>query len=310
MSLDMNIVQHGIAGTRRAGPRAVLRRFRRTLLAAALGAAALAGPAHTQPAGVDDPPVQQNKLDSTLRRLVPADQIERQAAQQYDQLKQAAAQKRALAPENYPDLVRLRNIAQRMLPIAPRWNERARSWRWEVNLIGSAQVNAFCMPGGKIAVYLGLIRTLKPTDDELAVVLGHEIAHALLEHSRERLAKDQLTQLGANVVSQLFNLGQLGNTALGLGANMLSLKFSRGDETEADRVGLELAARAGYDPRAGITLWQKMEKASSGAPPEWLSSHPAGTSRIRDIETQLPRVLPYYATATHRSMADLPPAPQ
>jgi len=273
-------------------------------------ALALSGGARSQPAAQDDPPVQQNKLDATLRRLVPADQLEQQAAMQYNELKQAAAQKRALAPDNYPDLIRLRNITQRLLPIAPRWNDRARAWRWEVNLIGSNQINAFCMPGGKIAVYLGLIRNLKPTDDELAVVVGHEIAHALLEHSRERLAKDQLTQLGANVVSQLFNLGQLGNTALGLGANMLSLKFSRGDETEADRVGLELAARAGYDPRAGISLWQKMERAASGAPPEWLSSHPAGTSRIKDIETQLPRVLPYYAQATNRRVENLPPPAQ
>ena len=245
-----------------------------------------------------DAPVKPSGMDATLRRLVPADSLENSAAQQYNQLKQGAAQKRALAPENHPDLIRLRAITQRMLPIAPHWNERARSWHWEVNLLGSAQVNAFCMPGGKIAVYSGLIKNLQPTDNELAVVLGHEIAHALLEHSRARIAKDQLTQLGATALSHLLNLGQIGNSALGLGANMLSLKFSRGDETEADRVGLELAARAGYDPRAGVTLWQKMARAGGGAPPEWLSSHPAGNNRIREIEAELPRVLPLYNQAT------------
>ena len=277
-------------------------------LAARLTRAALLGlagavvlPVAAQPqAALDDAPVKPRGMDATLRRLVPAESIESSANQQYAQLKQAAAQKRALAPENHPDLVRLRGIAARMLPIAPRWNERARNWQWEVNLLGSAQVNAFCMPGGKIAVYYGLLKSLNPSDDELAIVMGHEIAHALLEHSRERIAKDQLTQMGAGVLSSLLNLGQIGNTALGLGANMLSLKFSRGDESEADKVGLELAARAGFDPRAGVTLWQKMSKAGGSAPPEWFSSHPAGSNRIREIEAELPRVLPYYTRATGR----------
>jgi predicted Zn-dependent protease len=264
---------------------------------AGLACVLLLAPAWSQ-GPASDAPVKPSGMDATLRRLVPADSLENSAAQQYNQLKQGAAQKRALAPDNHPDLIRLRAITQRMLPIAPRWNERARSWHWEVNLLGSTQVNAFCMPGGKIAVYSGLIKNLQATDDELAVVLGHEIAHALLEHSRGRIAKDQLTQLGATALSHLLNLGQIGNSALGLGANMLSLKFSRGDETEADRVGLELAARAGYDPRAGVTLWQKMERASGGAPPEWLSSHPAGNNRIREIEAELPRVLPLYNQAS------------
>ena len=268
----------------------------RTSLSIAALAIGLQAPLWAQPVN-DDAPVRRSGVDSTLLRMVPAEGVEGEATQQYNQLKQQAAQKKALAPDDYPDLVRLRAIARRMLPHTTRWNERASKWTWEINVIGSDQINAFCMPGGKIAVYSGLIKALKPSDDELAIVMGHEIAHALLEHSRERMAKGQLTQLGAGVISQLFGFGQIGNTALGLGANLLGLKFSRGDETEADSVGLELAARSGFDPRAGISLWQKMDRAAQGAPPEWFSSHPKNTNRIRELEAQLPRVLPLYQRA-------------
>jgi len=236
--------------------------------------------------------------DSRLLNLVPAEVVERRASQQFEELKRQAAQKRALAPDSHPDVKRLRAIGERMLGHAARMNPRAEKWQWEVLLIGSDQVNAFCMPGGKIVFFTGLFKTIRPTDDELAVIMGHEIAHALLEHSRERIAKGQITQLGAGVISQLLGFGSIGNTALGVGASMLNLKFSRGDEIEADRIGLELAARAGYDPRAGITLWRKMGEAAKGAPPEWLSSHPAGANRIREIEAQLPRVMPFYGKST------------
>lgn len=238
--------------------------------------------------------------DSRLLNLVPAEAVERLASQQFAELKRQASQKRALAPADHPDAQRLRAIARRILPHAVAMNPRAGQWQWEVVLIGSDQINAFCMPGGKIAVYTGLLKAIRPTDDEVAVVMGHEIAHALLEHSRERIAKGQLTQLGAGVISQLLGLGQIGNTALGVGANMLSLKFSRSDETEADRMGLELAARGGFDPRAGITLWRKMASASKGATPEWFSSHPSGDNRIREIESYLPQVMPFY-TASSRN---------
>jgi len=163
--------------------------------------------------------------------------------------------------------------------------------------LGSKQVNAFCMPGGKIAVFSGLLTNIRPTDDELAIVIGHEIAHALLEHGRERVAKGQLTQLGAGLLSYVFGLGDLGNAALSVGANLLSMKFSRTDETEADRIGLELAARAGFNPTAGITLWQKMTRASKGAPPEWFSSHPAGDNRIKEMQSQMPKLQPIYQQA-------------
>jgi predicted Zn-dependent protease len=233
---------------------------------------------------------------SALRNLVPADRIERSSARQYRDMMNEAAAKKALAANDHPQLQRLRGIATRLLPHAARFNPRAAKWQWEINLIGSKQVNAFCMPGGKIAAYTGLIEGLKLTDDEIAVVIGHEIAHALREHARERVAKSELTNLGAILLGEFVGGGRY-TDAFQLGGNLLTLKFSRDDETEADVVGLELTARGGFDPRAGITLWQKMGAASKGEPFAWLSTHPAGSNRIKEIERHLPQVMPLYEQA-------------
>lgn len=233
---------------------------------------------------------------SSVRNLVPAGALEKQAAQEYEQLKRQASSKRALAPDDHPQVQRLRAIAARMIPFVARFNARAGQWRWEVNLIGSRQINAFCMPGGKIAFYTGILDTLKLTDDEVAMVMGHEIAHALREHARERMAKSQITQLGANLLGELVGGGRYAG-AFQMGGNLLSLKFSRDDESEADVVGLDLAARAGFDPRAGVSLWQKMAAANSRAPLEFLSTHPAGEHRIKEIERHLPEVMPIYDKA-------------
>jgi predicted Zn-dependent protease len=235
--------------------------------------------------------------NSAFSKLVPADSVERSAQQNYQQMLQQAAAKNALAPSDNAQLKRLRGIAQRLIPYAIPWNERARQWQWEVNLIGSTQINAFCMPGGKIAFYSGILKTLQLSDDEVAMVMGHEIAHALREHARERMGKNAATGIGASVITQLFGLGQIGQTVTNYGAQLLTLEFSRSDESEADLVGMELAARAGFDPRAGVSLWQKMGAANKGAPPQWLSTHPSGSTRIADIEANLPRVMPLYQRA-------------
>jgi predicted Zn-dependent protease len=233
---------------------------------------------------------------SALRSLVPAQQLERQAAGEYERMKQQANARHALVPADYPQARRLRAIAERLIPNAARWNPRASQWAWEVNLIGSKQINAFCMPGGKIAFYTGLLDTLKLSDDEVAMVMGHEVAHALREHARERIAKGELTQLGASLLGQFVGGGKYAG-AFDAGGRLLTLKFSRDDETEADVVGLDLAARAGYDPRAAVTLWQKMMAANRGAPPQWLSTHPSGNNRIAEIERHLPQVMPLYERA-------------
>lgn len=232
--------------------------------------------------------------NSLFSRLVPADTVEQSAAQQYAEMLQQAAAQNALGGKNHPQVRRLRAIAQRIIPHAIGWNPRAKDWRWEVNLIGSRQINAFCMPGGKIAFYSGILDQLQLTDDEVATVMGHEIAHALREHARARMGKNAATGIGANLLSNVLGLGQLGQTVTSYGAQLLTLQFSRSDESDADLVGMELAARAGFDPRAGITLWQKMAATSQGAPPQWLSTHPSGNTRIADIQANLPKVLPLY----------------
>jgi predicted Zn-dependent protease len=234
---------------------------------------------------------------SSFSKLVSAEDVEKAASGQYAQMKQQYAGKRALAPADHPQLVRLRYIAKRMIPHTYEWNPRAQQWKWEVNLIGSKELNAFCMPGGKIAFYYGILDQLKLTDDEVAMIMGHEAAHALREHAREQMGKGAATRLGAGLVSSLLGLGNLGDAALGMGARLLTLRFGREDESEADLIGIELAARSGYDPHAGITLWQKMAQAAKGAPPEFISTHPSGPTRIRDIEVNLPKVEGLYARA-------------
>ena len=239
---------------------------------------------------------------SPMAKLVPAETVERSAGQQYQQLLQQGKQQNALAANDQPQLKRLRAIAQRIIPHAMAWNPRAKDWRWEVNLLGSSQINAFCMPGGKIVFYTGILEKLKLSDDEVAMVMGHEMAHALREHARERMAKTAATQGIASV------LGAIASSKWGIdpsisdgvargGANLLSLEFSRDDESEADLVGMELAARAGFDPRAGVTLWQKMGAANKGAPPQWLSTHPSGKTRIAEIQANLPKVMPLFERA-------------
>jgi predicted Zn-dependent protease len=235
---------------------------------------------------------------SRLRGLVPEKQLEEQATMQYEELKQQARQKGVLAADTDPQLQRVRAISRRIIANATRWNPGASDWQWEINLIRADSVNAFCMPGGKIAFFSGLVDKLKLTDDEIAIVAGHEIAHALREHGRERVAKGNLLQLGANLGSAIFGLGQTGQMVVGQGAQLALLRFSREDETEADTVGLDLVARAGYDPRAGV------EKS---APPQWLSSHPSGSNRIAQIQKTLPQVMPVYAKAVNAQSGALPP---
>jgi Zn-dependent protease with chaperone function len=234
---------------------------------------------------------------SGLRKLVPAETLETSARQQYSQVLADARAKGALAPDGHPQLQRLQTIAQKLIPHTAQWNPRSREWKWQVNLIGSQQINAWCMPGGKIAFYTGILDKLKLTDDEAAMIMGHEMAHALREHARERLAKSQATSIGLSIASQLLGLGSLGDVAANLGTQLLTLKYSRDDETESDLVGLEIAARGGYKPEASVSLWQKMQSASSNGSPSFLSTHPSGANRIQELEANLPKVQTLYEQA-------------
>jgi Zn-dependent protease with chaperone function len=244
---------------------------------------------------------------SPARKLVSAEQVEQAGAQQYEKMKRDFAAKRALGSDADPQVVRLRAIAQRIIPQAPRWNERAKAWQWEVNVFRDPQINAFCMPGGKIAFYAGILEKLQLTDDEAAMIMGHEMAHALREHGRERIGKQMATQGLLAVGGAFFGLGDLTSMLADIGGQLLSLQFGRDDESEADLIGLDLAARSGFDPRAGVTLWQKMAKAGGGSPLRWLSSHPPGKDRVADITRRLPEVMPLYARTQNKTVAQLGP---
>ncbi len=244
------------------------------------------------------------KVEKSRLLLLPAATVERTAAQQYAQLMRQAAQ-RGLLNTDRRQVERLRAIARALIAHSTRFHKDAGRWRWEVNLISSRTVNAFCMPGGKIAFFTGILEALELTDDEVAAVMGHEIAHALLEHGRARMSEQVLKSLGIALAATVFNLGQLSTEILAQAANLaLSLPYARKQETDADLVGMELAARAGYDPRAAAELWRKMARLTArtgrGEPPQFLSTHPAHATRIREIEANLPRVVPLYEAARRR----------
>ena len=194
---------------------------------------------------------------------------------------------------------RVRGIARRIIPQTAVFRKDAPDWKWEVNVLTSPEINAWCMPGGKIAFYTGILEKLQLTDDEIAAVMGHEISHALREHGRERASQQLATSVGASAVGAVLGVGQTGADLAGMvGQVTFLLPYSRIHETEADRMGVELAARAGYDPRAAITLWQKMAKLSGGGgTPAILSTHPSHEDRIKDLGEFSQRVLPLYEQA-------------
>ncbi|MCD6734463.1 MAG: M48 family metallopeptidase [Burkholderiaceae bacterium] len=197
---------------------------------------------------------------------------------------------------------RVRAITNRLIPASAAFRPEAAQWKWEVNVIRSDQVNAWCMPGGKIAVYSGLITKLNLSDDEIAAVVGHEIAHALREHARERASEQMGAQVLISGASILLGTGQAGSDLGGVFYKaFFGLPNSRLHETEADRIGVEIAARAGYDPQAAITLWQKMARASGASDgPEFLSTHPSAETRLKDLEVYSARVMPLYEQARRR----------
>jgi predicted Zn-dependent protease len=235
-----------------------------------------------------------------MSTLVSSEKFNRDAAGAYKKVLEDAAKKGQLNVDR-AQVERVRGIARRLVPSTAAFRGDASGWEWEINVATSNDVNAWCMPGGKIAVYTGLIDKLKPTDDELAAVMGHEIAHALREHSREQYSQ---------VVAQGILIDILGAATGASGAAQnasqmflelfVNRPHSRTDETEADRIGVELAARSGFDPRAAITLWQKMGKLGGDKPPEWLSTHPSDQSRVRDLQVYSERVLPLYEAARKR----------
>lgn len=230
---------------------------------------------------------------------VSAEEINAASSQAYAKMLQDAEKKKQLNVD-VAMVARVRGIAKRLIPQTAHFRQDAVGWHWETNVFHSDEVNAFCMAGGKIGVYSGLVDKLKITDDELAAVMGHEIAHALREHVREQVSRQQAAKLPGVVLAIV-----TGNQALADLGDMvtdvtLTLPKSREAEREADEIGVELAARAGYDPRAAVSLWQKMNRLGGSRPPEWLSTHPAPEARLQDLAHMSEVVMPLYEKARQR----------
>ena len=231
------------------------------------------------------------------RMAVPEEALEQQARQEYSQLMQEASQK-GLLNRNPSEVARVKAVVNRLIPQTIVFRPDAAKWNWEANVLTSPEVNAWCMPGGKIAVYTGLIEKLHVTDAELAAVLGHEIAHALREHARERASEQAVAGTLISAGAALLGVGDLGQKGAEYAyMGLLGLPNSRQHETEADRIGVELAARAGYDPSAAVTLWQKMGQLGGSEPPKFLSTHPSQSDRLNDLRTYSARVMPLYQQA-------------
>jgi len=231
--------------------------------------------------------------------MISAGQIDRMSAVSYEQQAKAAQKKNILITSG-PQYDRLKTIANRLIPQTAVFRDDTRGWNWGLQLIDSPIVNATCAPGGRITFYTGIINKLNLTDDEIAAIMGHEIAHAVREHGREQVSQ----ALAQNLISNVALAAAGAGSAQSIDASnqimqyILVLPNSRQNEKEADAIGLELAARGGYDPRAAITLWEKMSKESKGKnPPEFLSTHPSNENRIKDLSALIPKVMPLYEEA-------------
>jgi predicted Zn-dependent protease len=231
------------------------------------------------------------------RMLVSEEQVEQGAVEAYNQEKTKAQSEGKLNSDSALT-ARVRNVSQRLIPGTAVFRPDAANWKWEINTLTTKELNAYCMPGGKIMVYSGLVDQLKLTDAEMAAVIGHEMAHALREHSRERISRMTAQQL---IIGGVAAAAGAGEAVTGLANQVASVTFqlphSREQESEADVIGLELMARAGYDPNAAVSVWNKMMAAEQGSPPEFLSTHPSPKSRIQELQAQIPKVLPIYQQA-------------
>lgn len=258
-----------------------------TVLAASLSVLSLGGCSSTTSSGAIG-------VDRQQLLLVSSEEVLQMSAQSYATTLQEARAK-GLLDTNQAQVNRLKGIANRIVGQVGIYRQDAAKWNWEVHTIKSNELNAFVMPGGKVMFYTGIIEQLNLTDDEIAAIMAHEVSHALREHSRERLSREYATQTGIGIAASIFGLSQgqaqIASVAGDLG---ISRPHSRTQETEADQIGLELMARAGYNPQAAITLWQKMQRANQGEPPQFLSTHPSSSNRIAELQALMPKVLPLY----------------
>ena len=245
---------------------------------------------------------------AVFRNLIPSPVLEAQAADEFAEIVRGAVHADRLYPATDPRVIRVRTIVDKLIPYSLKWNERAKNWKWDIAVIRSPDIRMYCLPGGKIVIYSGILDRVRLNDNELGMLLGHEIAHALREHARERLGEQQAAQLDSSgTIPQLFGLADLGVAPLGIGSQLLEMKYSNTDETEADVIGSDIASRAGYDPRAAITLWDKLAAATHSSRNQgYIYVHPYTPARRADLLKRLPDMLPLYAKAIGKTVDELP----
>ncbi|MEM5297105.1 M48 family metallopeptidase [Burkholderia sp. JPY481] len=243
-----------------------------------------------------------------FRNLIPSSMLEAQAAEEFNQIVYGASHANRLYGDTDARVTRVRSIIDRMIPYSLKWNERAKGWKWEVAVVRSNDIRMYCLPGGKIVVYSGILDRVRLNDNEVGMLIGHEIAHALREHARMRLGQLQASQLDSSgTIPQLFGLADLGMAPLGIGSRLLEMKYESTDETEADVIGSDIASRAGFDPRAAVTLWDKLAQATRGNREQgFIYVHPFTPARRDDIIKRLPDMLSLYAKAIGKNVDELP----
>ncbi|WP_414691989.1 M48 family metallopeptidase [Paraburkholderia fungorum] len=243
-----------------------------------------------------------------FRNLIPSPMLEAQAAQEFNEIVYGAEHANSLYGDTDAHVTRVRSIIDKMIPYSLKWNERAKNWKWDLAVVRSPDIRMYCLPGGKIVVYSGLLDRVRLNDNELGMLIGHEIAHALREHARERLGELQASQLDSSgTIPQLFGLADLGAAPLGIGSRLLEMRYENTDETEADVIGSDIASRAGFDPRAAVTLWDKLATATrSNRDQGFIYVHPYTPARRQDLIKRLPDMLPLYAKAIGKSVDALP----
>ncbi|MEY4496029.1 MAG: hypothetical protein RL744_1093 [Pseudomonadota bacterium] len=230
--------------------------------------------------------------------MASSDEVNRLSAVSYSEQNQKAKEKNILVTSG-PTYERLKLIANRLIPQTAAFRDDTKEWDWRLTLIDAPVLNATCAPGGKITFYTGIIEQLNLNDDEIAAIMGHEIAHALREHGRERVSQAVAQNVLVNIAMAVAGpYGSAVSAANQVAQYAIVLPNSRENESEADAIGLELAARAGYNPMGAISVWQKMLKATKDkSSPEFLSTHPSGETRIEQLTALMPSVEPLYKAA-------------
>ncbi|MEM5316253.1 M48 family metallopeptidase [Paraburkholderia sp. JHI869] len=271
------------------------------------GANANATPGNVAPGAPNTGRVVRFGNAAVYRNLIPSPMLEAQATAEFNEIVRGAAHSNRLYAESDPHVQRVRAFVDRLSPYAQKWGERVKNWKWEVAVIRSNDIRMYALPGGKIVVYGGLLDRVKLNDNEFGMLLGHEIAHAVREHVRERLGEQQAAQIESGSVPQLFGLADLGVFPLGIGSQLVEMHYGRADETEADVIGSDIASRAGFDPRAALTLWDKLAAATRADRDQgFIYVHPYTPARRADIAKRLADMMPLYAKAIGKPLAELP----